>query len=400
VKKLSPLRVLIVLILAAFIVRQVFYFFYKPISTQTAVYRTTNDGFEITGVVIRNETYVTSSKNGVLHFMIDDGNRVSKNGTIANIYKNEDASITLSQIDSIEKKIEDIENIISFNNIEASNLDVANVNVDTGLDNLILSASHGNFYDVDDSCDSLLSALNRRQAILGENTDFTKQLALLNAEYEVLQNSLSNPIGKIKSEESGYFLTKVDGYENSFNTENLSEISPDFLNNLSKKEIPEKVIGKIVSDYEWFIAANISISKSLNFKVGETVAIHTDLKSAPILDVKVNKINISDDGTNAVIIFSCNNINSELASIRTASFKVVKKEYSGLYVPKKALRVVDSVRGVYVISGMQIKFKPINILYTGDSYIICEKTNKNGDLRLYDQVVVKGKNLYDGKIIS
>ena len=102
--------------MAVFLFRQIFFTFYKPISTQTAFYRTTNDGFEISGLVIRNETYVKSSKSGVLHFMIEDGNKVSKNGIIANIYKNEDASITLSQIDSIEKKIEDIEEIISFNN--------------------------------------------------------------------------------------------------------------------------------------------------------------------------------------------------------------------------------------------------------------------------------------------
>ena len=399
-KKLSPLRILIILILAAFIFRQAFYFFYKPISTQTAVYRTTNDGFDITGVVIRNETYVTSSQEGVLHYMIEDGNRVAKDGVIANIYKNEDASITLSQIDSIAKKIKDIEDIIGFNNIEASNLDVANINVDNNLDNLIIGSAYGNFYNTDNDCDTLLSALNRRQAILGEKNDFSQQLAVLNQEYNELQTLLSNPMGKITSSESGYFLTKVDGYENAFNTDNLAEITPSFLDNLSKKEIPENVIGKIVSNYEWFIAANISISKSLNFKVGESVSIHTDLKSAPILDVKVERINISDDGTNAIIIFSCNNINSELASIRTSAFTVVKKEYSGLYVPKKALRVVDSIRGVYVVSGMQIKFKPIEILYTGDSYIICEKTNKDGALRLYDQVVIKGKNLYDGKIIN
>ena len=106
-KRFSPLKIFIILVLAVFLFRQIFFTFYKPISTQTAVYRTTNDGFDITGVVIRNETYVTSSKDGVLHFMIEDGNRVSKNGVIANIFKNEDASITLSQIESVSKKIKE-----------------------------------------------------------------------------------------------------------------------------------------------------------------------------------------------------------------------------------------------------------------------------------------------------
>ena len=94
-------------------------------------------------------------------------------------------------------------------------------------------------------------------------------------------------------------------------------------------------------------------------------------------------------------------MNSELATMRSGPMSVVKAEYSGLKVPRKALRVVDGVKGVYVLSGMQIEFVPIEIIYSTDTYIICEKQSENGNvLMLYDEVVVKGKNLYDGKIVS
>ena len=80
---------------------------------------------------------------------------------------------------------------------------------------------------------------------------------------------------------------------------------------------------------------------------------------------------------------------------------VVKKEYSGLKIPKSALRVVDSKRGVYVLTGMQVKFVEVNIIYSADNYMLCEKqTDDEKSLRLYDDVIVKGKNLYDGKIVS
>ena len=87
--------------------------------------------------------------------------------------------------------------------------------------------------------------------------------------------------------------------------------------------------------------------------------------------------------------------------MRSGPMTVIKAEYSGLKVSRKALRVVDSVRGVYVVNGMQISFVPVNIVYSTDEYIICEKQTDNDNvLKLYDSVVVKGKNLYDGKIIS
>jgi hypothetical protein len=50
---------------------------------------------------------------------------------------------------------------------------------------------------------------------------------------------------------------------------------------------------------------------------------------------------------------------------------------------------------------MMIKFVEVNVVYRTDEYIICEQKDSNEQvLRLYDDVVVKGKRLYDGKIID
>ena len=80
---------------------------------------------------------------------------------------------------------------------------------------------------------------------------------------------------------------------------------------------------------------------------------------------------------------------------------IVDQEYSGLKVPTKAIRFVDGKTGVFVISGMTLKFVTVDVLYRTDEYIICDKKASNESvLRLYDEVVVKGKKLYDGKIID
>ena len=399
-KKFSPIKLLVYFLVLTFIIHQLVSIFYKPISTQSASFCTTNDGLEITGVIIRNETLIKSNKKGVLHFLVPDGNRVSKDGVIANIYNNEDASITLNKIDSVKAKIEDIEDILSQNNVEAANFDAANANVDSKLNSLILSTSFGDFSNVTNCGSQLLNALNKRQAVLGETNDFSSQLSSLNAQLSSLESSLSSPIGKIKSSQSGYFISKTDGYEKAFETDDLTKITPQFLNNLKKTDTASNVIGKIVSDYEWYIAANVSLTDSLNYKVGDSLTIYTQTVASPKLLVTVKNINLSKDGTDAVIIFACSDMNSELATMRTGPMTVVKHEYSGLRVPKKALRYIDSKPGVFVVSGMQVKFKEVEIVYNADDYVLCEKGESNDALRLYDQVVVKGKNLKDGKIIS
>ena len=397
----TVLKGFVILLAAVFAVHQFISSVYSPVKTETAVFYSASDGLNITGLIIRSETLVTSSEGGVMHFVLEDGSRVAKDGVIANIYDSESASITLSKIDSVNTKIEDIEEMLSYNDLEAADLDMINAKATQSLNNLIVSGASGNFGNMSELSDELLSALNRRQVAMGETTDFSAQLEQLKAEKNELSASLPSAKGKVKAAMSGYFVSKADGYETVLTCGNPESITPEFMSSVSAAELPDGVIGKIVSDYEWYIAAEISINESLKYKEGDSLTIYTSVKSYPKLPVTVKKINISENSSSAVVVFSCNEMNSELATMRSGPMTVVTKEYDGLRVPSAALRVVDSKRGVYVLTGMQVKFVEVNVLYKDDSYMICEKqTSDESVLRLYDEVIVKGKNLYDGKIVG
>lgn len=400
-KGTTVLKGFVILLIAVFAVHQAVSSLYKPVKTETAVFSDMSDGLNITGVIIRNETLISAGDSGVLHFIIGDGNRVAKDGVIANIYDSESASIILERIDSVNGKIADIEEMLSYNNLEAADLDMINAKVHQNLNNLIICGGNGNYDSFSDKSDELLSAYNRRQAAMGETADFSAQLTALKAEKDQLAASLPAAKGTLRAEKSGYFVSKADGYETVLTCENPESITPEYLNGIKAETVTENTVGKIVSDYEWYIAAEVSVNESLNFKEGDALTIYTSVKSYPKLPVTVKKINISESSGGAVVLFACNDMNSELASMRTGPMTVVKKEYSGLKVPTSARRVVDSKLGVYVLTGMQVKFVEVKVLFTDGDYMICEKQTSDGNvLRLYDEVIVKGKNLYDGKIIS
>ena len=400
-KSAKVFKVILGIIVAIFIINQLVSSLYMPIRTENAVFFTANDGFKITGHIIRNETYVTAKSDGVLHFVTADGSRVAKDGIIANIYSSATASITVSEIDVLKSQIADIEDILSYNDIEAANLDLINSKISGSLGNFIFESASGNFKNVDELSKELLAANNRKQVALGVATGLNERLEALKLQLAKLENSLPGVKGNVLAAQSGYFVSKTDGYEKAFPSDDLSKITPEFLSSVEPKEKGGNVIGKIVSDYEWYIATVLPLNDSLKYKEDQELKLVTNIKSSPTLSVTVKQINISEETENAVIIFACNDMNSELATIRIANMTVVDKEYSGLRIPKKALRVVDSQKGVYVQSGMQISFVPVEIIYREDDYIICEKKNENGNfLKLYDKVVVKGKNLYDGKIVG
>lgn len=395
------LKALLGIVAAVFIVHQIYSSVYKPIVTESAIYYEADDGLNITGVIIRSEILISSDTDGVFHFVVPEGTRVAKNGTIANIYDSESASIIVSEIDSISAQIANIEDIQGNNNIEASDLELINGKVKSSLNALIFDCSAGNFNNAAVYSEALLSNINRRQIATGVVTDFSAQLAELNSRLNTLKASLPAAKGKILSPESGYFVSKVDGFEKFFDYAHPEKITPEILKSAKVADTDQKSIGKIVSDYEWYIAAVVSLNDSLKHKEGDAVKLRTNVKSNPVLSARVKHINLSEDSSEAVIIFSCNQLDSSLASMRSGPMTVISSSYKGLKVNKNALRVVDSKTGVYVLSGMQIRFVPVNVIYRTDSYIICEQqASTDRVLRLYDEVVVKGRNLYDGKIIS
>lgn len=395
------LKFILCFIAVVFVVHQVYSSTYKPITTISAEYETVTEGFKINGMVIREESLITCETAGALHFVLSDGERVAKSGTIANIYADAEASVTVNRIEHLNDRIKDIEQIQGYNDVEAADISLINSKVNNSLNEMLRSVATGDFSDVDEHSTELLTNISRRQMITGEQADFSARLEELKAERDGLNAALPQPIGSIKTDTSGYFVSVIDGYEKVLNCDNIENITPEFIDSIKIEKAPENTVGKIVSGYTWYIAAKVSISDSLKYKTGDKLILQTNVKSAPTLDVTLEKINTSKQENTAVMIFSCQQMNSELASIRTGAMTIVNNTFSGLKVPTKALRVQDGKTGVFVRSGITLKFVGVNVLYRTDEYIICEQQVSNESvLRLYDDVVVKGKRLYDGKIVD
>ena len=395
------LKFLLGFVLVLFLAYQIYAALYRPIETQSAVYGEMVEGVNINAVIIRDESLVSFNSSGVLHFNVESGKRIEKNGVIAHVYSGEEQSIAASQIKTLNEKIASIEELESYNAITAADLDLLNARVKEGLNNLKLACAYGNFEQAGENSEDLMMILNRRQMVTDATTDFSVQLQSVKAEREKLQAALLSPQGEISAHVSGYFIDTADGYEEILTPADIEKLIPETLDGLKPVDVKKEVVGKLVSDYKWYIAATVSVNDSLAYKTGDTLTIHTNLKANPEISVKVERVNISSVSDRAVIVFSCQEMSSELASLRSGAMTVVNGVYKGLKLPRRALRIVDSKTGVYVLSGMELKFTPVEILYRDEETMICRLSNDSASgLRLYDEVVVKGKNLYDGKIIN
>ena len=397
----KALRVILCIVASVFLGHQIYSLAYKPITTVSAEYHTVSEGFNINGTIIREEKVIDNNKSGALHFVLSNGERVAKNGTIANIYSNADASVIVSRIEQLQLRIADIEEMQGYNDVEAADISLANTKVNNSFNTMLRGIATGDFSSFEADSAELLTDISRRQMITGEQTDFSVRLNELKTELDSLNASLPQPVGSITANRSGYFVSGVDGYESVLLCENIESVTPEYIDSLKPENINDTSIGKIVSGYTWYIAAKVDISESMKYKTGDKLTLKTTIKSTPELNVVLEKINSSSSDKSAVMIFSCQQMNSELATMRKGVFTIVNSTYSGLKIPTKALRVQDGKTGVFVRSGMTVKFVSVNVIHRTDEYIICEQEVSNSTvLRLYDDVVVRGKRLYDGKIIE
>ncbi len=389
--------VLVALFLVYFIYQAVSLF--APLTTNTAVYHSTYEGVQTVGTIIRDEKILTTDTEGIRYFVVGDGEKVSKNGVVAQVYNSQQDAQIHTDLRNLSNKIESIKEVQSYNNTEAVDLEMLNGKLTAQLLSFIGSCQDGVFDDSVANSDELLKLLNRKKIAVGEENDYSDVLATLTAQYESLSATAPSAKSSITSDVSGYFVSTVDGYEKVLTSQNIKNLTPEQLENLQPEETESTAVGKVVSDYTWYIACTMSLKESAHFKVGDTAKLKTTLKTANELTVTVDSVNLGNDDR-VVIVFSCRNMNGDLAVMRTIPITVVTGEYEGLRVSSKSVRIVDGKTGVYVISGMQAKFVEINIIHSANGFTLCKVDNASTSvLRLYDEVIEKGRNLYDGKII-
>jgi hypothetical protein len=234
-------------------------------------------------------------------------------------------------------------------------------------------------------------------------------------------------IGTLASPKAGYFISSCDGYEKSVKASDLKDFSLKDFKNIKKKPIKKSVIGKVVTNPNWFVTCIVSsddavkLSNLMNNNISVFVSMPTITSEK--IPSKIFSINQRSRKENGVLVLRCDYMNKHIANARNENVDITTVSYEGLKVSKRAIhedyvkkKTKDKngklitkkkkVQGVYVLHGSELIFKEIVITYSGKDYVLCETEPNEGvlfsdeTLQLYDQVVVKGDNLYDGKVIQ
>jgi hypothetical protein len=390
------------LILLAFVGYQAFSVFYNPIATQNVTLQTIEDIIPAKGYVINNEQIITGNVKGIIDYTLNDGDRVSKDGIVANVYPNSLQAENELKIRELDNKIKQLQ----INGATGDNVTVDISMLDAQISQKFLELSTGaksSYVEgIDGTMADFLNLLNQKQIATGKASNFDKKLSELQSSRKSLAAQQSTNISSITSPAAGYFVSHIDGYEGMFDFKNALNITASQIDSListKAQAVSTNAIGKVISSYEWYLSCSLSPDLAKKISINSKVQIRLPFSNMAYIPATVMAMNKGND-INFAVVLKCDYMSNDLAEMRICNIEIIADSVTGVKIDTKYIDIINGVKGAYVLMGNTAKFKKLNVIYAGDGFVISTlDTSNQKSLQVYDEVILRSDNLYDGKII-
>lgn len=399
--------------------------------TEEALYGEVVDSIQTQGFAIREESVLSPNYTGVLNYRVPNGARVSKGGVIADIFLSESDAAAENMVDRLEREIQSLSSLSRPMDTYVASGNALGEQIYDAMGDILMSAHQGDLSGVANTKESLHLLLSRKQVLSGQESaeDYAQRVSELEAERDSLAAGTGQSMNSITAPQAGYFVTFADGYEKAVPTDTVKELDAERVEQLLAADgasPQQNYIGKICEDFKWYMACVFDDDDIAKFEGVDEVTIDIPYASSAAIPAKIAAKNRSADSGKTAVIFECTYMDAGLAAVRSENIQVNVKTYSGVLVNEKALRFLDieyedtdengntvtkvekNVKGVYVVYGGQLEFVQVFTEKDVNGYAVCklelteeEQENLVTDhtIRMYDQVVVGGVDLYDGKVV-
>lgn len=423
--KLAGFVIAVVVLAGIYVGYQALQVLFPPNTYETALLATVADTVDADGVLLFDEVYVPGG--GTLGYLAADGERVSAGAAVAENYSSPEQAGLRQQLTGLNDQIELLQR---SQNTTATQLDSLKKERTSALYDM-MDALDGSAYDeTAQGEENYILAQNKLWVITGEVSDFSAQIASLTEQSAQVQAQLGEPT-QITAPQTGYFIrSSASGRLNAGADDILALNTTDlqaYLN--SDPELPlDGCAGKIVSGFAWRYVGLCSAKEGEKLlgdngkPLTRSVKIKFPGQMETPLKASVSEVTIDEATGLARFVITCEIINGDVLRLNRASAQIIVGETTGLRVPIDAIHYLKEdgtesetqgenyIPGVYVKYGNLARFCKIDPvdndhpLVTDGEYLIVmpsssDKTKTVSEVRLYDEIIVSGQNLYDGKLL-
>ena len=386
-----------------FIIYQLYKYNFVAIKTESAVMGEMEETVDSFGIFFREEEPLSNSGYKYLDVVRGEGERVSAGGTVARVYADEQSAKVQKEIRDLEEKVTTYEEVLANSGSYQSGIAAIDQEIYSDLRNIALNAHGGNSVAAFELGEELLVEMMKKKIASGDLVSYDATLAQLRKELSALKQSSGSSVNTVKARQSGHFSWGTDGLEQT--------LSMDYLKNLTAENFQEasalceqtnevsNSIGKIVYNNTWYVAVKVLSEDVEKLEVNDTIDIR--IASFGSERIRCTVRDLRKNGEETVLVLSSSIINDNILTLRAEEVRLILKTHSGIQVRQSALRKVDGEDGVFVKVGLLLKYKKVEILYNdGNNAIVKYEASDNSGLRIYDQVVYKGSDLYNGKAVT
>lgn len=402
-----------------YIIAQTIYAFSNHYVTVSATRVTVEDSIECAGIFIRDELLADQVTSQTVKHLVSTGERVKKQSQLAVVYAGESALETSQELEQLEEEVALLRAALRSAG-DFSDTARLDQQLTTTMRTLSAQVRDGIVTDARDTADSLREQSLRRAAGSLETEALRAELEALERRRDSLSSQVSGQTRSILSPATGYFSETIDGYEGILTKELLETLSYEELVEIMEADRPaaaqEQALGKIVRGFSWYFAVPLGMADAQQVRAGSRVKVRFS-QTGEAVDASVYAIRKSDDEEHALVILSGDRFSASIVSLREQEIDLILGTYTGLKVPKEAVRVstetqtaedgtetVTSKIGVYIMSGSFARFKEISQIYEADTYYVVRQevntAGANNALVMQDLIIVQGKEIEDRKVLK
>ncbi|MBD9159505.1 MAG: hypothetical protein EGQ16_06730 [Clostridiales bacterium] len=351
------------------------------------------------GYVIRNEKVVKGEnyKNG-MEQIIGEGSRAAANENIFRYYSNNEENLK-QKISELDAKIQ--EAMSESNNTFSSDAKILENQIDEKLQNINKITDLSKLSEYKKEIDSLVT---KKAKIAGEASPQGSYLRKLIDERKKYETDLNSGAEYVKAPMSGIVSYRVDGLEDTLTPDNFGSLNKEYLENLNlntgKIVASNEECGKVIDNFECYIATISGSEEAKNAKVGDKVKVR--LSNNAEIQAEITNI-IEEENQERVIILKVQKQIEELINYRKITFDLIWWSASGLKVPNQAIVQENNLNYVIRNRAGYLSKILVKVKKQGDKYSIvdtytAEELKKLGlsnaeissykKITLYDEILI------------
>ena len=361
-------------------------------------------------------------KGAVLHGVSQVDLVVYEGETLALVYESKEALQEQAELDQKEAELEALQYVLSHSAESSATVELGR-SIVANLESIRATVFQEDLSEVDELMQDLETMIYRQDYTYRGSEAVTQEMNGLSKEIKQLRKAQSSAVSQLKAKAAGTFSTMVDGYESVLTPEVLTGLTPSKLEALRKQQ--KKVdrdgyLGRIITSRRWYFAANMDQADTERMRKDQKVTVRFD-DVAGDQAMTVDSISEAQDGK-VTVVFSSTRRLGETSLLRSQNVSVIYDSYNGFRatgsqapaIRSLALRMEGDQYYIYRVSGAQIRRAQVEIVAETEDYFVVwqgESVDEDGNhveqselekakqIRDGDSIVVRGTDLYDGKVI-